>query len=52
VLLWTGRWNVLAKRFVRLDGAERSDADVIAMLKARVQPLPAGHAEPVPSVPA
>jgi fatty acid desaturase len=52
VLLWTGQWKVLARRYVRLDGAPRSDADVIAMLKARVRPLPAGHAEPVPSVPA
>ncbi len=39
VLLWTGQWSVLAKRFVRLDGEERSDADVIAMLKSRVQPV-------------
>jgi fatty acid desaturase len=39
VLLWAGRWSVLAKRFVRLDGKERSDADVIAMLKSRVHPI-------------
>jgi fatty acid desaturase len=39
VLLWSGRWDVLAKRFVRLDGQERSDADVIAMLKSRVHPI-------------
>jgi hypothetical protein len=39
VLLWTGSWGVLARRFVRLDGAERSDADVIAMLKSRVLPV-------------
>jgi hypothetical protein len=39
VLLWTGQWNVLARRFVRLDGRERSDADVVAMLKSRVQPV-------------
>jgi Fatty acid desaturase len=39
VLLWTGQWGMLARRFVRLDGKERSDADVIAMLKSRVQPV-------------
>jgi fatty acid desaturase len=39
VLLWTGRWGLLARRFVRLDGRERSDEDVIAMLKSRVQPI-------------
>lgn len=39
VLLWTGRWRVLAKHFVRLDGKDRSDDEVIAMLKARVQPV-------------
>jgi fatty acid desaturase len=39
VLLWTGQWRFLARRFVRLDGKERSDADVIAMLKSRVQPV-------------
>lgn len=40
VLLWTGQWKVLARRYVRLDGAPRSDEEVIAMLKARVQPIP------------
>jgi fatty acid desaturase len=39
VLLWTGQWKQLAKRFVRLDGVARSDADVIAMLKSRVKPV-------------
>jgi fatty acid desaturase len=39
VLLWTGQWKMLAKRFVRLDGKERSDEDVIAMLKERVKPV-------------
>jgi fatty acid desaturase len=39
VLLWTGRWRVLAKRFVRLDGRPRSDEEVILMLKSRVQPV-------------
>jgi Fatty acid desaturase len=41
LLLWTGQWRVLAKHFVRLDGKERSDDDVIAMLKSRVQPVQA-----------
>ena len=39
VLLWTGQWGVLARRFVRLDGVPHSDEDVIAMLKSRVQPV-------------
>lgn len=41
LFLWTGRWNILAKKFVRLDGKERSDEDVIRMLKSRVQPIAA-----------
>ena len=47
VLLWTGQWRLLAKRFVRLDGKERSDDDVIALLKARVQPVKAWAAESI-----
>jgi hypothetical protein len=39
VLLWTGSWKTLARRFVRLDGKERSDEEVIAMLKSRVLPV-------------
>ncbi|MBL8680702.1 MAG: fatty acid desaturase [Myxococcales bacterium] len=39
VLLWTGQWKFLAKRYVRLDGVERSDEEVIALLKSRVEPL-------------
>jgi len=39
VLLWTGQWKTLAKRFVRLDGKERSDEEVIAMLKSRLAPV-------------
>jgi fatty acid desaturase len=39
VLLWTGQWKVLAKRFVRLDGKPRSDEAVIAMLKSRTLPV-------------
>ena len=38
VLLWVGAWNVLAKRYVRL-GRDMSDAEVITMLQARVQPV-------------
>jgi len=49
VLLWTGQWRLLAKRFVRLDGKDRSDEEVISMLKARVQPLPVRMAESVAS---
>ncbi len=39
ILLWTGSWGILARRFVRLDGKPRSDEEVIAMLKSRVQPV-------------
>ncbi len=42
ILLWTGQWKTLAKHYVRLDGKPRSDEDVIAMLKSRVHPIPAG----------
>ncbi len=45
VLLWTGQWNVLANRFVRLDGAPRSNEDVIALLKSRVHPIAEWPAE-------
>jgi len=41
VLLWTGQWRALAKRYVRLDGEERSDEEIIAMLKSRVHPIAA-----------
>jgi fatty acid desaturase len=39
VLLWTGQWRMLAKRYVRLDGQEKTDDEVIQMLKARVLPV-------------
>src|SRR5262249_37279460 len=39
VLLWTGPYKTLARRFVRLDGAGRSAADVVARLKRRVVPV-------------
>jgi fatty acid desaturase len=38
VLLWTGQYKTLARKFVRL-GGERSDEEVIAMLKERVKPV-------------
>jgi fatty acid desaturase len=43
VLLWTGQWRVLARRFVRLDGDTRSDDEIIDMLKARVMPIHEGE---------
>ena len=42
VLLWTGQWKTLARRYVRLDGKPHSDEEVIALLKSRVQPIPEG----------
>jgi hypothetical protein len=39
VLLWTGQWRILAKKLERLDGRERSEEEVIALLKSRVQPV-------------
>ena len=45
LLLWTGNYHVLAKRFVRLDGKPRSDDEVIHMLRERVQPVRTGFAE-------
>jgi fatty acid desaturase len=47
VLLWTGQWKYLAKRFVRLNGQPRSDEDVIAMLKSRVKPVRVWQAESI-----
>jgi hypothetical protein len=44
VLLWFGRYDVLARRFVRL-GEPRSDEEIIAMLKERVKPVRAWAAE-------
>ena len=44
-LLWTKQYRTLAKRFVRLDGAHRSDAEVIALLKERVKPVQAWEVE-------
>lgn len=39
ILLWTGQWKVLARRYVRLDGQPKSDEEVIALLKSRVRPV-------------
>ncbi|MEI8254432.1 MAG: fatty acid desaturase [Deltaproteobacteria bacterium] len=47
LFLWTGRWKLLAKHFVRLDGKPRSDEDVIAMLRSRVQPVREWPAESI-----
>lgn len=49
VMLWTGQWRGLARRFVRLDGKERSDEDVIALLKSRVLPVREWKAESLPA---
>lgn len=38
ILLWTGQWRFLARRYVRLDGP-RSDDEVIALLRSRVEPV-------------
>jgi fatty acid desaturase len=47
LLLMTGRWGRLARAFVRLPGAPaRSDEEVIALLRARVEPVPASVAAP------
>jgi hypothetical protein len=50
VLLWTGQWRLLARRFVRLEGRERSDDEVIALLKARVRPVRAWPTDARPHV--
>jgi fatty acid desaturase len=44
VLLWTGQYKTLAKRFVRL-GAPMTDDDVILLLKERVKPVRVWTAE-------
>lgn len=38
VFLWTGRYDVLARRYVRLSGP-KTDAEVEAMLRERVKPV-------------
>lgn len=39
VLLWSGQWKTLARCYVNLDGKQRSEAEIIALLKSRVHPL-------------
>ncbi len=39
LLLFTRQYKVLARRYVRLDGVERSDDDVVAFLKSRLRPI-------------
>ncbi len=46
VLLWTGQWNTLAKRYVRL-GEPMTDEEVIALLKERVKPVRVWPAEKI-----
>ncbi|HVU04095.1 MAG TPA: fatty acid desaturase [Polyangiaceae bacterium] len=42
LLLMTKRWRTLARAYVRLPGApERSEAEIIALLRERVRPFPA-----------
>ena len=38
LLLWTGQWKLLARKYVRLAGP-MTDDEVIAMLKSRVHPI-------------
>jgi fatty acid desaturase len=46
VLLWSGQWKTLARRFVRL-GEPMTDDEVIAMLKERVKPVRVWPAEKI-----
>ncbi|MBM4376190.1 MAG: fatty acid desaturase, partial [Deltaproteobacteria bacterium] len=39
LLLWTGSWRTLARRYVTLDGVARTEDDIIALLKSRVAPI-------------
>ena len=39
VLLWTRQYGFLAKRFVRMPGDERTDAEIISFLKARTRAI-------------
>lgn len=47
VNLWLGRYEYLAKHFVRLDGVQRDDAEIVAMLKDRVKPIRQEWPQPV-----
>lgn len=48
LLLFTRQYWLLAKCFVRIDGVERSDAEVIAFLKSRVQPINSERTDTAP----
>lgn len=48
LLLFTHQYWLLARCFVRLDGQERSDADVIALLKTRVKRIPSEATDAAP----
>jgi len=39
VLLWTRQYGFLARRFVRMPGDERTDAEIITFLKARTRAI-------------
>ncbi len=52
-LVVTRRWERLARAFVRLPGApRRTDAEIVAFLRTRVQPIPAAVAARTDAVPA
>ncbi len=48
LLLFTHQYGVLARRFVRLDGVERSDEDVITFLKSRVKRIDSESTDAAP----
>lgn len=48
LLLFTRQYKILARRFVRLDGVERSDEEVIAFLKTRLRPIGAESTNSAP----
>lgn len=51
LLLMTGRWNMLARAFVRLPGAPaRTDAEVIELLRSRMRPLGVDLVQPTLAV--
>jgi fatty acid desaturase len=51
LLLMTGRWNMLARAFVRLPGAPaRTDAEVIELLQSRMPPLGESFVQPTLAV--
>jgi hypothetical protein len=45
LLLWVGAYKTLARHYVRLGGVERTDEEVIALLKERVRPVRSWPAE-------